>query len=222
MADYKIKWDQDGERLYELGIDRGVLYPMNDKGVYLAGEPWNGLTGVDESPSGGEPTAVYANNKKYAELMSAEEFGATIKAYTYPDGFKACQGYKELAKGVLATQQTHQHFGFTYRSKIGNDTVGIDYGYQIHLVYNALAKPASRSRSTLNNSPEAGDMSWEISTTAADVAKDDFKSTAHIIITSTDIDTAKLAKLEEMLYGTGETDGKLPTIAELIALMDVA
>lgn len=218
MADFKIKWDEEGKRLYELGVDRGVLYPMDAAGTYTTGEAWNGLTGVDESPSGGEPTALYANNKKYVDFMSSEEFAATIKAYTYPDGFKACQGYKELAEGVLATQQTHQHFGFTYRTKIGNDTEGINHGYRIHIVYNALAKPASRSNSTINASPEGTELSWEISTTPVEINKAGFGSTAHIMIESS-LAADKLAKIEDMLYG-GEADAKLPTIAELVSILE--
>ena len=219
MADFKIKWDQTGEKLFETGIDRGVFYPIEDSGKYTNGEAWNGLTAFEESKSGGEPTAVYANNKKYVELSSNEEYGGTIKAYTYPDGFDACQGFVELEDGVVVTQQTHKRFGFTYRTLLGNDLKDIDLGYKIHLVYNAFAKPASMSSTTINDNIEAKEMSWEITTTAAEVNKAGIKPTAHIVIDSTKCDPAKLTKIENLLYGSGGTEAKLPTVDEIIALL---
>lgn len=215
----RLSWDPIGKKTYETGIDRGVIYPIDDEGEYGVGEPWNGLSGYDESKSGAEPTNVYANNKKYLELSSAEEYGGTVKAYAYPDCFDECQGYRELAKGVSVTQQTHRRFGFTYRTILGNDLKGNDYGYKLHLIYNAFAKPASMSSTTVNESPEAAEMSWEISTTAVDVNKEGMKATAHLIIDSTKIDAAKLAKIEDLLYG-GEATAKLPTIDEIIAILD--
>ena len=173
----RVKWDQVGERFYETGVDRGVIYPQAEGGSYPKGEGWNGLTAVTESPSGAEPTALWANNHKYLTLMSTEEFGATIEAYTYPDSFAACDGSAEIAKGVQIGQQPRKPFGFTYRTNIGNDTSGTSYGYKLHLVYSALASPSEKSRNTINEDPEAATMSWEISTTPVEV--EGFEPTSH-------------------------------------------
>lgn len=212
----KLAWDQDGQKLYETGVDRGVLYPM-DKGVYGNGVAWNGLINVNESPSGAEPTALWADNRKYLELLSAEEFGYTIEAYMSPEEFDACDGSLEIAPGVFAGQQNRKSFGFSYRTLIGNDAEGTDYGYKIHLVYGSKAKPSGRDNATVNDSPEAMTLSWECSTTPVDVPGG--KPTAHIVIDSTKVDADKIASLEKILYGEGETEAKLPTIAELIELM---
>lgn len=216
MEDFKLQWDQDGQRKYETGVDRGVIYPMVD-GTYPQGAAWNGLTKVSEAPSGAEPTALWANNQKYGELMSAEQFGGTIEAYTYPDEFAVCNGLKEAVKGVRVSQQTRVPFGMTYRNIIGNDTKSNAYGYRIHVVYGAKAKPASKDRNTVNDSPEAGTMSFEFSTTPCRIKG--FEPSAHIEIDSTTVDADKLAAIEAVLYGSGETDARLPLPDELLTLL---
>lgn len=215
-TEFKLKWDEAGKKLYETGVDRGVVYPLA-AGKYPKGYAWDGLIGVNESPSGAEPTALYANNKKYQDLMSAEEFGGTINAYTYPDEFAECDGSKELAPGVYISQQSRKAFGMTYRTLIGNDELGTDYGYKIHLVYGAKASPSEREHNTVNDSPEAAELSWEFSTTPVDVPG--AKPTSHIVIDSTKIDAEKLAALEAMLYGSGDTEAQLPLPEDLIALI---
>ena len=222
----KVKWDQTGERLYETGVDRGVVYPQASNGSYPKGAGWNGLTAVTESPSGAEPTPLWANNHKYLTLMSAEEFGATIEAYTYPDEFAECDGSAELAKGVRIGQQKRKVFGFAYRTKIGNDVDGESYGYKLHLVYGALAAPSEKNRQTINEDPEATTMSWEISTTPVEV--DGFEPTSHVEIDSTTADPEKLAALETILYGKDPTtlegsdgvDPRLPLPDEVATLME--
>ena len=217
MADFKLKWDQTGERLYETGVDRGVVYPQVG-GAYPAGAAWNGLTGVTLSPSGAEPTPLYANNHKYLNLMSVEELGGTIEAYMYPDEFAECNGEKELVAGVRIGQQKRKQFGFTFRTLIGNDTEGTAHGYNITLVYGALASPSESANATVNESPEAKTMSWEFSTTPVEVTG--FEPTASIVINSTTVDAEKLAAFEAILYGTGETEARLPLpneVAELLA-----
>ena len=213
----KLKWDQTGERLYETGFDKVVLFPMESTGQYGAGVAWNGITAVNESPSGAEPTALYANNGKYLNLISNEDFAATIEAYTYPDEFEECDGSKEIAPGVVIGQQKRKVFGLAYRSLIGNDVDGNDHGYKLHLVYGCLAAPSENNHSTVNDSPEAGTMSWSVSTTPVEVA--DAKPTATVTIDSTKADKAKLKKLEDMLYGTEQAESKLPLPAEVITLM---
>lgn len=207
----RLTWDDTGKRLYETGVDRGVFYPLSEagNGTYGAGEAWNGLSNVTESPSGAEPTAVYADNIKYLNLMSAEEFAATIEAYTYPAGFRACNGEKELTTGVTIGQQDRKTFGFSYRSLIGNDVDGTNHGYKIHLVYGAQAAPSEKSNATINDSPEAATMSWEVSTTPVNVTG--FKPTAHLVIDSTEISPAALAALEDLLYGSASA-GEGPTL----------
>lgn len=219
----KIKWDEAGKRLYETGVDHGVLFPMGEDNAYDKGVPWYGLSAVNESPSGGEPNPVWADNIKYLNLMSAEDFGATIEAYTYPDEFEACNGCAEIAPGVTISQQDRKMFGFCYRTLIGNDTVGTNYGYKLHLVYGAQASPSEKNNQTVNDSPEAATMSWEISTTPVSVPN--FKPTAHLVIDSTKTDKAKLAKLEEMLYGTDgdqATEPTLPMPEKVIELLKAA
>lgn len=212
----KLVWDQIGEKLYETGVDRGVLFPMVD-GKYGAGEAWNGLMNVDEKPSGAEPTPLYANNRKYLELLSAEEFGMTIGAYTFPAGFKPCLGIKTLASGIEVTQQTRAPFGMAYRTLIGNDTKKNAYGYKIHIVYGATAKPAEKSNKTVNESPEAAEMSWECTTTAVDVPGCD--PSAHIVIDSTTVSAEALKAIEDILYGTETEASRLPMPNELATLM---
>ena len=213
----KLKWDQIGERLYETGVDKVVLFPMESTGQYGTGVAWNGISAVNESPSGAEPTALYANNGKYLNLISNEDFAATIEAFTYPDEFEECDGSKEIAPGVVIGQQKRKVFGLAYRTLLGNDVDGNDHGYKLHLVYGCLAAPSENNHSTVNDSPEAGTMSWSVSTTPVEVAA--AKPTATVTIDSTKADKAKLKKLEDMLYGTEQAESKLPLPAEVITLM---
>ncbi len=212
----KIVWDKTGERTYEVGVDRGVLYPMGTDGKYTTGVPWNGLTAVNESPSGAEASPLYADNIKYLTLYSAEELGATVEAYTYPDEFGACDGSAEAAPGVLIGQQSRKSFGLSYRTKIGNDVEGQDHGYKIHLIYNAVASPSEKAYASINDSPEAITFSWELTTTP--VAVTDHKPTASLTIDSTKVDEAKLKQLEDLLYGTEEKEASLPSPDEVIAI----
>ena len=213
----KLKWDQTGERLYETGVDKVVLFPMESTGQYGQGVAWNGISAVNESPSGAEATPLYANNGKYINLISNEDFAATIEAFMYPDEFEECDGSKEIAPGVVIGQQKRKVFGLAYRTLLGNDVDGNDHGYKLHLVYGCLAAPSEHNHSTVNDSPEAGTMSWSVSTTPVEVA--DAKPTATVTIDSTKADKAKLKKLEDMLYGTDQAESKLPLPAEVITLM---
>lgn len=215
----KLEWDKVGEHFYETGLDRGVLY-VQSSGTYPKGVAWNGLTGVTESPSGADATDMYADNQKYLSLRAAETFGATIEAYTYPDEFAACDGSASLAEGVKIGQQTRKTFGFAYRTKLGNDTEGEELGYVLHLVYGATASPSSKSRTTINESPEAVSFSWEISTTPVNV--DGFKPTATIEIDSTKISKAGLAAIEAALYGSGNKEAYLPLPDEVKTLAGTA
>ena len=215
----KLVWDQTGERYYETGVKNGVLY-IPTEGVYSKGVAWNGLTAVTESPSGAEATALYADDMKYLNLYSAEEFGATIEAYTYPDEFAQCDGSAELTKGVSIGQQTRKTFGLCYRTTIGNDTDGNDYGYKLHMIYGCMASPSEKAYATVNDSPEAITFSWEVTTTPVSVAG--FKPTASITIDSTKADPTKLAELEDILYGKdGEpgSEARLPLPDEIKTLM---
>ena len=221
----RITWDDTSKRLYETGVKMGVLYPIQSNGAYSKGVAWNGLTAVTESPSGAEPTALYADDIKYLNLMSNEEFGATIEAYTYPDEFAECDGSAALAKGVMIGQQKRKTFGLCYRTTLGNDVEGNDYGYKLHLVYGCLAAPSEKAYSTINDSPEAITFSWEVSTTP--VAVTGFKPTSQITIDSTKVDTSKLSALENILYGTnadGDTgaEPRLPLPDEVATLMGEA
>lgn len=217
----KLVWDDTGKKIFETGVDRGVVYPMGAAGTYGTGEAWDGLTAVNESPSGAEATKLWANNGQYGELRSVEEFGFTIEAYTYPDGFAACNGEKELVEGVAVAQQNREKFGFSYRSQLGNDVQGTEYGYLLHLVYGATANPSEKSRQTINDSPEAQTMSWECSTTPVSVP--DMKPTAHIIINSTKVDADCLAALEKKLYGDDSTGtATLPLPSEVKTIMTPA
>lgn len=216
----KLVWDKTGERLYETGVKQGVLYPQAFNGLYPRGYAWNGLTSVSESPSGAEPTPLYADDIKYLNLISAEEFGGTIGCYTYPPEFGACNGEAELTTGVSIGQQERKAFGFCYRSAIGNDVDGSEHGYKLHLVYGALASPSEVEHSTINDSPEAVELSYEFSTTPVSV--NNFKPTAHLVIDSTKANPAKLAALEDVLYGTSNTDARLPLPDEVAALMSTS
>ena len=212
----KLNWDVQGERYYETGVSKGVLYPFKE-GKYSNGVAWNGLTAVTESPSGAEPTPLYADNIKYLNLLSNEEFAATVEAYTYPDEFAECDGSAELATGVSVGQQKRIPFGMSYVTKLGNDTDGQDYGYKIHLIYGALAKPSQKNYATINDNPEAITFSWELSTTP--VAVPNLKPTACITIDSTKVGSDKLKKIEDKLYGTESEEATLPTPTELAALI---
>lgn len=221
----RITWDDTSKRLYETGVKMGVLYPIQSNGAYTKGVAWNGLTAVTESPSGAEATALYADDIKYLNLMSNEEFSATIEAYTYPDEFAECDGSAALAKGVMIGQQKRKTFGLCYRTTLGNDVDGNDYGYKLHLVYGCLAAPSEKAYSTINDSPEAITFSWEVSTTP--VAVTGFKPTSQITIDSTKADTSKLSALENILYGTnadGDTgaEPRLPLPDEVATLMGEA
>ena len=211
-----LTWDVQGERYYETGVSKGVLYPFKE-GKYSKGVAWNGLTAVNESPSGAEPTPLYADNIKYLNLLSNEEFAATVEAYTYPDEFAECDGSAELAAGVSVGQQKRIPFGLSYVTKLGNDTDGQDHGYKIHLIYGALAKPTQKNYATINDNPEAITFSWELSTTP--VAVPNMRPTACITIDSTKVAPENLKKIEDKLYGTESEEAALPTPAELAALI---
>lgn len=221
----KLVWDQTGERLYETGVDRGVLYLLDESNKYSKGVAWNGLTAVSESPSGAEATDLYADNIKYLSMRSAETFGATVEAYTYPDEFGQCDGSAEIATGVLIGQQSRKTFGLCYRTVIGNDVNGNDHGYKLHLIYGATASPSEKGYSTINDSPEAITFSWEITTTPVNVTG--FKPTACLTIDSTKANKTDLATLEGILYGTDEPDSvpRLPLpdeVAEIMSTTDAA
>ena len=216
----KIVWDQTGERLYETGVKKGVLYPMATGGTYPKGVAWNGLTAVTESPSGAEATPLYADDIKYLTLMSVEEFGGTIEAYTYPKEFEECDGSAELAAGVAIGQQPRKSFGFSYVTTIGNDVDSNKHGYKLHLVYGALASPSEKAYSTINDSPEAITFSWEFTTTPVAVAG--FEPTACITIDSTKVDPQKLTALEAKLYGAEAEEATLPLPNEVVTIMSAA
>lgn len=211
----ELQWDQVGERLYETGVDRGVLYTPSN-GVYDSGVAWNGLVSVSEAPSGAEATAQYADNIKYLNLVSAEEFGATIEAFTYPEAWGQHDGSVSPSAGISVGQQSRKSFGLAYRTRLGNDVDGTDFGYKLHLVYGALAAPSEKAFTTINDSPEAITFSWEITTTPVPV--DGFKPTAILTIDSTKVTPANLTALEAALYGTTGTSPRLPLPNEIIAM----
>lgn len=221
----KIVWDKTGERLYEAGVDRGVVYPIQENGLYTKGVGWNGLTGVSENPSGAEETPLWADNIKYLSLRSAEEFGANVEAYMYPDEFAECDGTAEIAPGVTIGQQNRKVFGLCYRTVLGNDIDKNDHGYKLHLIYGCEAAPSEKGYSTINDNPDAVTFSWEITTTPVNVPG--FKPTASLTIDSTKVDAAKLKALEEILYGKDPTaddggdgvDPRLPLPDEIMELM---
>lgn len=227
----RLKWDQVGEKTYELGVDHGVLYPMVD-GAYPKGVAWNGLISVAEAPSGAEPTDYYADNIKYFSIRSAETFGATVECYTYPQEFRKCDGVVAATDGVYVGQQTRQNFGLCYRTKVGNDSEGQDAAYQLHLIYNASVSPSEKAYQTINDSPEAITFSYEMTTTPVSLSsKDDdgneLKPTATLVIDSRGVSKEKMAALEDLLYGKdGEgaaaTDPKLPSPDEVITLLKAA
>ena len=214
----KLVWDATGERKYETGVRNGVLYVMGEGGTYPKGVAWNGLTAVTESPSGAEATALYADDTKYLNLISAEEFGATIEAYTYPDEFAECDGSATLAAGVTIGQQPRKTFGMSYRTVYGNDVNNESYGYKLHLIYGAVAAPSEKAYATINDSPEAITFSWEVKTTPVNVTG--HKPTASLTIDSTKVDQTKLKKIEDILYGAAEGEARLPLPDEIATLMN--
>ena len=216
----KLTWDDTGKRLYETGVKQGVLYPIQTGGLYSKGVAWNGLTAVTESPSGAEATALYADDIKYLSLYSAEEFGATIEAYTYPDEFMECDGSATLAEGVTVGQQDRKTFGLCYKTTVGNDVDGASHGYKLHLIYGAMASPSEKAYATINDSPEAITFSWEVTTTPVNVTG--MKPTASITIDSTKADPTCLAALEKALYGGEEAEARLPLPDEVKTLMTPA
>ena len=216
----RLIWDQVGERLYETGVRQGVLFVLNNNGTYPLGVAWNGLTAVTESPSGAEESPLYADDGKYLSLMSAEEFSATVEAYTYPDEFGICDGSAEITTGIIIGQQSRKSFGLAYRTALGNDIEGAEFGYKLHLIYGGKAAPSEKGYSTINDSPEAITFSWEMSTTPVPVTG--HKPTASLIIDSTKVDPAKLAALETILYGSAGVDARLPLPDEIAALFTEA
>lgn len=215
----KLVWDQTGERFYETGVKQGVLY-VQDKGAYPKGVAWNGLTAVTESPSGAEATPLYADDIKYLNLMSAEEFGATIEAYTYPDEFMECDGSAALAEGVFIGQQSRKTFGLCYRTVLGNDQENNDYGYKLHLIYGALAAPSEKAYATINDSPEAITFSWELTTTPVTVTG--HKPTATVVIDSTKVAESQMKALEDVLYGTEAEEARLPLPDEILEIISAS
>lgn len=220
----KIEWDKTGEKLYETGVKNGVLYLPDESGAYTKGVAWNGLTSVKESPSGAEATPLYADDIKYLELTSAEEFGGTLECYTYPDEFAECDGSAEVAPGVIIGQQNRKTFGLCYRTTLGNDVKGNEYGYKLHLIYGAKASPSEKAYSTINDSPEAITFSYEITTTPVNVTG--YKPTASLIVDSTKVSAEKMAALEAILYGKdaavesgANNDPRLPLPDEVITLL---
>lgn len=212
----KMVWDQTGERRYETGVEQVALFPQ-EGGAYPTGVAWNGITALNLTPSGAEPTALYANDRKYLTLMSVEELGGTIEAYTYPDEWMACDGSAELVPGVYIGQQARKAFGLAAKTLIGNDTEGTKHGYKLHLVYGGLASPTEQAHATVNDSPEASTLSWEFSTTP--VAVDGHASSSYICIDSTKVDAEKLAALEAIIYGSDEAEPRLPLPSEIATLM---
>ena len=215
----KLVWDETGKRLYETGVSQGVLYPQSG-GAYPNGVAWNGLTAVTESPSGAEATPLYADNIKYLNLFSAEEFGATIEAYTYPDEFMACDGSAQIAKGAYIGQQNRKQFGMCYKTLLGNDVDANDHGYKLHIIYGAMASPSEKAYATVNDSPEAITFSWEVTTTPVNVTG--YEPTASIVIDSTKCNAEKLADLEEILYGSAEEESRLPLPDEIVTVLGAA
>ena len=213
----KLVWDQTGERVYETGVSKGVLYPINNAGAYPLGVAWNGLTSVSESPEGADIEDIYADNIKYLSLQAAETFGATIEAYTYPDEFALCDGSVEIATGVMAGQQPRKTFGLCYRTEQGNDVLDTAYGYKLHLIYGCKAQPSEKSYETINDSPEAIQFSWEVKTTPVNVTGQ--KATSCLVIDSTKVNAAALADLEDVLYGTASSDPRLPLPDEVVSIL---
>lgn len=217
---FNMKWDEDGKRTYKTGVDRVAFYKIQSNGQYGDGHVWNGVTQIDNSPSGAEPTKIYADNTVYATLMSLEEYAATVQAYDSDPEFDECDGMATLGQGLTVTQQTRKKFALTYREKIGNDTEGNDHGYVIHLIYACTAKPTASSAQTINDSQDLQTLSWELSTEPVKVPG--MKDSAHFIVNTLTAPAEKVATLEAMLYGSGDTKGKFPTVEELVAMFPKA
>ena len=220
MATQRLTWDDAGKRLYETGVKQGVLYPQDDNGAYPKGVAWNGLTAVTESPEGAEPTPLYADDIKYLNLLSTEEFKATVEAYTYPDEFAECDGSGSLVEGVTIGQQDRKTFGLSYRTSLGNDVKGNEYGYKLHIVYGCLAAPSEKAYATVNDSPEAITFSWEVSTTPVNVTG--FKPTASLVIDSVKLGAAKMKAIEDVLYGSSAAEARLPLPDEIKSIIESA
>ena len=219
----KLAWDTVGDKTYETGTSKGVLFVQDPKtGAYGAGVPWNGLMGVTQSPDGAEPTPLYADNIKYLEMTSLENFKGSIEAYTYPDEFAECDGSKEAAPGLFVGQQTRSQFGMAYSTIVGNDTLGEAYGEKIHIIYAAKVGPSERAHKTINDSPEAMTFSWDFSTTPQQITVAGFKPSAYVCVDSTKIAAAKFKAIQDLLYGTASEESDLPTIDELITLVTAA
>lgn len=220
MATQRLTWDDAGKRLYETGVKQGVLYPQDDNGAYPKGVAWNGLTAVTESPEGAEPTPLYADDIKYLNLLSTEEFKATVEAYTYPDEFVECDGSGSLVEGVTIGQQDRKTFGLSYRTSLGNDVKGNEYGYKLHIVYGCLAAPSEKAYATVNDSPEAITFSWEVSTTPVNVTG--FKPTASLVLDSVKLGAAKMKAIEDVLYGSSAAEARLPLPDEIKSIIESA
>lgn len=220
MSTQRLTWDDAGKRLYETGVKQGVIYPQDDNGAYPKGVAWNGLTAVTESPEGAEPTPLYADDIKYLNLLSTEEFKATIEAYTYPDEFAECDGSGSLVEGVTIGQQDRKTFGLSYRTSLGNDVKGNEYGYKLHIVYGCLAAPSEKAYATVNDSPEAITFSWEVSTTPVNVTG--FKPTASLVLNSVKLGAAKMKAIEDVLYGSSAAEARLPLPDEIKSIIESA
>lgn len=220
MATQRLTWDDAGKRLYETGVKQGVLYPQDDNGAYPKGVAWNGLIAVTESPEGAEPTPLYADDIKYLNLLSTEEFKATVEAYTYPDEFAECDGSGSLVEGVTIGQQDRKTFGLSYRTSLGNDVKGNEYGYKLHIVYGCLAAPSEKAYATANDSPEVITFSWEVSTTPVNVTG--FKPTASLVLDSVKLGAAKMKVIEDVLYGSSAAEAHLPLPDEIKSIIESA
>lgn len=220
MATQRLTWDDAGKRFYETGVKQGVLYPQDDNGAYPKGVAWNGLTAVTESPEGAEPTPLYADDIKYLNLLSTEEFKATVEAYTYPDEFAECDGSGSLVEGVTIGQQDRKTFGLSYRTSLGNDVKGNEYGYKLHIVYGCLAAPSEKAYATVNDSPEAITFSWEVSTTPVNVTG--FKPTASLVLDSVKLGADKMKAIEDVLYGSSAAEARLPLPDEIKSIIESA
>lgn len=220
MATQRLTWDDVGKRLYETGVKQGVFYPQDDNGTYPKGIAWNGLTAVTESPEGAEPTPLHADDIKYLNLLSTEEFKATVEAYTYPDEFAECDGSGSLVEGVTIGQQDRKPFGLSYRTSLGNDVKGNEYGYKLHIVYGCLAAPSEKAYATVNDSPEAITFSWEVSTTPVNVTG--FKPTASLTLNSVKLGATKMKAIEDVLYGSSTAEARLPLPDEIKSIIEGA
>ena len=216
----KLVWDKVGEKLWETGVDRTVLFPMNTNGGYAAGVAWSGITAINESPSGAEPTKIYADNIVYGVVMSPEEDAITIEAFTYPDEYAECIGEASVGTGAVIKQQSHKHFGLAYRTMVGNDTLGTEHGYKLHIFWDCISGASEDSNSTINDSPEQKTFSWSVTTLP--VAAEGFQPTASMVIDSTKVPEAKLKQIEDLLYGTAEKESALPSFDELKTILNKA